>query len=126
MSLPEAVGFTYEFDDMRLVGQTIQQSDRQALIAKDLRPIGKPKIRSNDQGYAFIKRRAELEHQLLPCTGKGDEAQFINHNEMVVESLVDEWRDPGFIERRLRLKVNEEKSAVGLATQRKFLGFSFY
>jgi len=23
-------------------------------------------------------------------------------------------------------KVNEEKSAVGLATQRKFLGFSFY
>ena len=31
-----------------------------------------------------------------------------------------------YIERRLRLKVNEEKSAVGLATQRKFLGFSFY
>ncbi len=32
----------------------------------------------------------------------------------------------GYIEGRLRLKVNEEKSAVGLATQRKFLGFSFY
>ena len=31
-----------------------------------------------------------------------------------------------YIERRLRLKVNEEKSAVGLATKRKFLGFSFY
>jgi group II intron reverse transcriptase/maturase len=31
-----------------------------------------------------------------------------------------------YIERQLRLKVNEEKSAVGLATQRKFLGFSFY
>jgi group II intron reverse transcriptase/maturase len=31
-----------------------------------------------------------------------------------------------YIERRLRLKVNEEKSAVGLATRRKFLGFSFY
>lgn len=31
-----------------------------------------------------------------------------------------------YIETRLRLKVNEEKSAVGLATQRKFLGFSFY
>jgi group II intron reverse transcriptase/maturase len=31
-----------------------------------------------------------------------------------------------YIERRLRLKVNEGKSAVGLATQRKFLGFSFY
>jgi len=31
-----------------------------------------------------------------------------------------------YIEKRLRLKVNEEKSAVGLATRRKFLGFSFY
>jgi group II intron reverse transcriptase/maturase len=31
-----------------------------------------------------------------------------------------------YIEGRLRLKVNEEKSAVGLATKRKFLGFSFY
>ncbi len=31
-----------------------------------------------------------------------------------------------YIEKRLRLKVNEEKSAVDLATRRKFLGFSFY
>jgi group II intron reverse transcriptase/maturase len=31
-----------------------------------------------------------------------------------------------YIERRLRLKVNEGKSAVDLATRRKFLGFSFY
>jgi retron-type reverse transcriptase len=31
-----------------------------------------------------------------------------------------------YIERRLRLKVNEEKSATDLAVRRKFLGFSFY
>jgi len=31
-----------------------------------------------------------------------------------------------FIEKRMRLKVNEEKSAVDLATRRRFLGFSFY
>lgn len=31
-----------------------------------------------------------------------------------------------FVEKRLRLKVNEEKSAVDLATKRQFLGFSFY
>lgn len=31
-----------------------------------------------------------------------------------------------FIERRMRLKVNQEKSAVDRATQRQFLGFSFY
>jgi RNA-directed DNA polymerase len=32
---------------------------------------------------------------------------------------------PGFIERRLKLKVNEEKSAVTRPVERKFLGFSF-
>lgn len=31
-----------------------------------------------------------------------------------------------FIEKRMRLKVNEEKSAADLATRRRFLGFSFY
>jgi len=31
-----------------------------------------------------------------------------------------------FIEQRLKLKVNRDKSAVGNATRRKFLGFSFY
>lgn len=31
-----------------------------------------------------------------------------------------------YIEKKLRLQVNEEKSAVDLATRRQFLGFSFY
>ncbi len=31
-----------------------------------------------------------------------------------------------YIEKKLRLKVNEEKSAVDLAVRRQFLGFSFY
>jgi hypothetical protein len=31
-----------------------------------------------------------------------------------------------FIKNRMRLKVNEAKSAVDLAVKRPFLGFSFY
>jgi group II intron reverse transcriptase/maturase len=31
-----------------------------------------------------------------------------------------------FIEKRMRLKVNEKKSAIGRAVERQFLGFSFY
>jgi len=31
-----------------------------------------------------------------------------------------------FIEKRLKLKVNRDKSAVDYPTNRKFLGFSFY
>jgi hypothetical protein len=30
------------------------------------------------------------------------------------------------VEKRMRLKVNEAKSAVDKATKRQFLGFSFY
>ena len=31
-----------------------------------------------------------------------------------------------YVEKKLRLKVNSQKSAVDLVTRRKFLGFSFY
>ena len=31
-----------------------------------------------------------------------------------------------YVEKKLRLKVNKTKSAVALASERKFLGFSFY
>ncbi len=31
-----------------------------------------------------------------------------------------------YVEKKLRLKVNRAKSAVDLASRRKFLGFSFY
>jgi retron-type reverse transcriptase len=31
-----------------------------------------------------------------------------------------------FIEKRMRLKVNQSKSAIGKAVKRTFLGFSFY
>ena len=31
-----------------------------------------------------------------------------------------------FIARRMRLKVNTEKSAIGRAEERQYLGFSFY
>ena len=40
--------------------------------------------------------------------------------ERVLESVQE------YVEKKLRLKVNEAKSAVDLATRRKFLGFSFY
>lgn len=40
--------------------------------------------------------------------------------ERVMESVTS------YIEKKLRLQVNQEKSAVGLASRRQFLGFSFY
>lgn len=42
-----------------------------------------------------------------------------------VRSRLTGRRDTGFITRRLKLKVNEQKSAVARPVERKFLGFSF-
>ena len=69
-------------------------------LDRELEKRGHRFVRYADDCNIYVKSRRSAE-RVLASTGK-------------------------YIEKRLRLKVNEEKSAVGLATQRKFLGFSFY
>jgi len=53
-----------------------------------------------------------------------DDSNIYVRSERAAERVLTSTQQ--FIEKRMRLKVNEEKSAVGLATRRRFLGFSFY
>ena len=57
----------------------------QSLVTEDLGPVGEFQVGSHDQGDPFVQGRAELEHQLGPGGGKGDEAQLIQHNELLFE-----------------------------------------
>jgi group II intron reverse transcriptase/maturase len=66
----------------------------------------------------------ELERRGHRFVRYADDCNIYVKSERSAERVLASTRK--YIERRLRLKVNEEKSAVGLATQRKFLGFSFY
>ena len=53
-----------------------------------------------------------------------DDCNIYARSERAAERVLTSTQE--FIEKRMRLKVNEEKSAVDLATRRRFLGFSFY
>ena len=53
-----------------------------------------------------------------------DDCNIYVRSERAAERVLTSTQE--FIEKRMRLKVNEEKSAVDLATRRRFLGFSFY
>jgi RNA-directed DNA polymerase len=53
-----------------------------------------------------------------------DDCNIYVQSERAAQRVMTSVQD--FIERRMRLKVNQEKSAVDRATKRQFLGFSFY
>ena len=65
----------------------------------------------------------ELEHRGLPFARYADDCNIYvkskRAGERVMESITS------FLTKKLKLKVNQEKSAVGKPSKRKFLGFSF-
>ena len=64
------------------------------LTFKDLGPIGEIQVGGHNQGHPFVQGGAELEHQLGSGSGKRDEAQLIQHNEVVFEGSSQEFRQP--------------------------------
>ena len=58
------------------------------------------------------------------CAGRLPNCNIYVKSERAAQRVMTSTQD--FIERRMRLKVNQEKSAVDRATARQFLGFSFY
>ncbi len=65
----------------------------------------------------------ELERRGLSCVRYADEANIYVHSERAGDRVMDSTRR--FIEKRLRVKVNEEKSSVTSPDKVHFLGFCF-
>lgn len=66
----------------------------------------------------------ELERRGHSFVRYADDCNIYVSSQRAAERVLESIRE--YVERKLRLKVNEQKSAVDLATRRKFLGFSFY
>ena len=66
----------------------------------------------------------ELEKRGHSFVRYADDCNIYVRSQRAAERVLESTRR--FVEKKLRLKVNEEKSAVDLVTKRKFLGFSFY
>jgi len=66
----------------------------------------------------------ELEKRGHSFVRYADDCNIYVSSKRAAERVLESVRN--FVEKKLRLKVNEEKSAVDVVTERKFLGFSFY
>jgi len=66
----------------------------------------------------------KLEERGQRFVGYADECNIYVRSERAARRVLASTKR--FVEKRLRLKVNEAKSAVDLAVKRQFLGFSFY
>ena len=66
----------------------------------------------------------ELERRGHSFVRYADDCNIYVSSRRAAERVLTSIRE--YVEKKLRLKVNGEKSAVDLATRRKFLGFSFY
>jgi RNA-directed DNA polymerase len=66
----------------------------------------------------------ELERRGHSFVRYADDCNIYVSSQRAAEQVLTSIRE--YVEKKLRLKVNEEKSAVDVATRRKFLGFSFY
>lgn len=66
----------------------------------------------------------ELERRGHSFVRYADDCNIYVRSQRAAERVLTSIRE--YVEKKLRLKVNEEKSAVDVATRRKFLGFSFY
>ncbi len=81
----EAIGLAEQFDDMGMVRESVEQGCGQTFIAKDLDPIGELEIGGDNQGQAFVERRAEGEQRLGANRREGDEAELIQHHQVELE-----------------------------------------
>jgi retron-type reverse transcriptase len=66
----------------------------------------------------------KLEERGLNFVRYADDCNIYVSSERSAQRVMASTRE--FVEKRMRLKVNEAKSAVDRATNRQFLGFSFY
>ena len=82
----DAIGLTAEFKEVGMVGEPVNESGGQPFVAKDLGPVGKGQVGGDDDRHLLMKSGAELEEQLSPIGGKRDETQFIQDDEVELES----------------------------------------
>src|SRR6266540_6625273 len=86
-ALSDAIRIAHKFENMRLVGESVEQCGGQTFITKYLCPVGKAQVGGHHQRHALVGAAAKLEDQLRSQAAEWDEAEFIHHNQLVLERL---------------------------------------
>ncbi len=82
--LTKAKRVTKKFENMRPVGEPIEQGCGEMFLAHHAIPITKFEIGGNDEGTAFVERRTELEEEIGSITREGNEAKLIQDEQLVL------------------------------------------
>ena len=70
------------FDDLAVMGETVEECGSPFGVTKDRGSFTESKLGSDNDRSAFIEAADEIEQQLPACLGKGQIAQFVEHDEV--------------------------------------------
>ena len=78
----EAIAFTVHFEDVDILGEAVQQGPDEPFRAEDLGPPIKGQVGSYHEGAPLVALAEDLEEQLRPGAGQGDEAQLVDDQQV--------------------------------------------
>ena len=93
----EAVALAVHFQDVDVVGETIQQRAGEPLRPEDLGPLVEGQIGGHQGGAPFVALAEDLEEQFRPGVGQGHEAQLVDDEEPEACQLPLQVEQPAFV-----------------------------
>ena len=90
-ALPEAIGFTSQFDDVGIMCESIQECGGQPLVYKNLPSIGKLQVGGDDENQVFIEFRIEGKQHLGACGKKGIKSNSSSTISSILSAAVIKW-----------------------------------
>ena len=80
MTLFEAIGVVAGFEDVTVMGESVEQGGGHFGIPEDLHPFPEAEIGGHDQGGFLIQRADEMEQQRATAFGERQIAEFIENH----------------------------------------------
>src|SRR5258708_36225931 len=87
LALFETIAFAAHFEDVDVVGQSVEQRTGQPLRPEHAGPLVEWQIAGNDGGAALIALAEDLEQELGAGRRKGYVAEFIDDQQLVTGQL---------------------------------------
>lgn len=119
--LAEAVRFADELEYVGTVGKPIEKRSGKAFISEDLRPVCEAKVRRDDHGDAFVERRAELKDEMRTGRRKGDEAEFVEDDQVLLNDGGEELCKAVFVLGLHEMPAREAEAALESLRARRLI-----
>ena len=93
----EAVALAVHLQDVDVVGEPVQQRAGEALRAEDLGPFVEGQIGGHHDGAPLVALAEDLEEEFRAGGGQGDEAQFVDDQQVELGQIPLQVEQPSLI-----------------------------